>query len=463
MPPTLAFLGAARTVTGSRYLVETSGGRVLVDCGLFQERQSQGLNWENHGIDPAKLDAVLLTHGHLDHCGWLPRLVKEGFSGPVYATPATADLAPIIVRDTARIQVEDAKNKARRHAKEKRRDVRPAVPLYDADDAEAAIALLRPVKLGDAVEPAPGFRATWGENGHILGAAWIRLEADGRAIVFSGDIGRWDRPILHDPLPPEAADYLITESTYGDRTHLSADVEGQLGDIVAETRAKGGNLLIPSFSVERAQELLYSLSQLGEKGGLSRETVYLDSPMAARVTELFKNHPEVCDAEMLALVRAGKSPFEFAGLHFTKSADESKRLNGVGSGAVIIAGNGMCTGGRIKHHLFNHIEKPETTVLFVGFQAPGTLGRLLTDGAGEIRLFNKKLTVKAAIRQINGLSGHADQSELLRWAGCVKTPPKHCFVTHGDEAAAQTYASLLHQKYGWRTSAPKHGDRVELP
>lgn len=463
MAVTLTFLGAARNVTGSRYLLQTSRAKILVDAGLFQERENLGLNWDNFGVYPPDVDAVVLTHGHMDHCGWLPKLVKDGFRGKAYCTPATADLVPIIVRDTARIQVEDAKNKAKRHAREGRTGTRPPQALYDVDDAERAILRLHPVRLGERKEVAPGVVAEWGENGHIIGASWIGIEADGVRVVFSGDVGRWDRPILNDPEPPTRADYLVIESTYGDRDHIQADVEEGLAEVVAESAKLGGNLLIPSFSVERAQELLYALARLGGSGRLPHRAVYLDSPMAAKVTDLIVKHPEVWDEDMRALVESGRSPFEFAKLFFTETAEESKAINGVRGGAVVIAGNGMCTGGRIKHHLAQGIEFPETMVLFVGYQAQGTLGRQLLDGAKEIRLFNRRFSVGARVRQLAGMSGHADRSELVRWArGVSVDAPKHCFVTHGDAEASAALARKLGEELGWETSNPALRDRVEL-
>lgn len=458
----LVFRGAARTVTGSRYLLSTERATVLVDAGMFQEHDKLGLNWEDPAIDAKKIDAVLITHGHLDHCGWLPKLVRDGFGGPVWCTPATADLIPIVIDDAARIQEEDAKFKAKRHEREGRLDSRPPQPLYTGEDAKKAARLLRSVPLGQTQEVAPGVEAVWHENGHIPGAGWICLRAEGKTLVFSGDIGRWERPILNDPDPPSEADYLFIESTYGNRTHVTGDTAGELRGVLAQAHARGGNLLIPSFSVERAQELLYTLAELVKQDQVPFGKIFLDSPMAARVTKLFNRHPEVCDPDMLALMRSGQNPFAFRGLKFTTSQDESKKINDVTSGAIIIAGNGMCTGGRIKHHLMRHIGDSRHTLLFVGYQAKGTLGRQIFDGAKEVRLFNMNMPVRCNVAMLRGLSGHADSGELQRWAGSIRTPPKTCFVTHGDPDAAQALAAALATRPGWTTTVPDIGDEVEL-
>lgn len=457
----LTFLGAARTVTGSRMLLETSQANILIDCGLYQEREYQNRNWTDFGFNPSKIDAVLLTHGHLDHCGWLPKLVKEGFRGRVYTTQVTSELVGIILMDSARIQEEDAKTKNKRH----RREGRPekTEPMYTEREAERAIRLLKSAELSMPVEVAPGVTAEWNVNGHILGASWISVKADGKNVVFSGDIGRWDRPIIKDPQPPQAADYLIMESTYGDRFHdTSEDASTRIAAIIADSARRGGNLLIPSFSVERAQEILYMMAHLRENGTLVHTSVYVDSPMAMEVTRVFKRHPEVYDDEMRRLVNNGKSPFSFDGLHYVTSREESKRINDIKGGVVIIAGSGMCTGGRIKHHLMQNLDKPEATVLFTGYQANGTLGRQLVEGREQVRLFNQQVPVRAKIDQIHGLSGHADQNELLRWAGEMKNPPRHCFVNHGGTGVSAAFAAKLTEKYGWSTSNPAMGTRVEL-
>lgn len=459
----LTFLGAVGSVTGSRYLLEADDARILVDSGMFQERQNLGLNWENYGLSPARLDAVVITHAHMDHSGWLPKLVKDGFHGPIYCTSPTADLIPIIINDIAKIQEEDARNKAKRHAKEGRKPKFPPVPLYTGDDAAKTIKQLRPVAaLGESVQVAKGVTATWNENGHILGATWVEIDAGGKRIVFSGDIGRWDRPILNDPIPPRQADYVVIESTYGNRNHVAGDVEEQLGEVIAESAARGGNLLIPSFSVERAQELLHSLSSLMYRGKLAHEGIYLDSPMATRATKVYTEHPEAFDEEMRELMQTNRSPFSFPGLHYVESPDDSKRLNNIRKDAVIIAGNGMCTGGRIKHHLLHHLSRTETIVLFVGFQAPGTLGRQLLEGVKEVRLFNTMIPVRAEMRQLYGISGHADQTELLRWAGDFAVAPTHCFVTHGEPESASALAGVLHERYGWQTSTPSLRESATL-
>ncbi len=420
MAVSISFLGAARNVTGSRYLVQTSGKRILIDCGFYQERQFQDRNWDPFPVPANSIDAVLLTHAHLDHCGLIPKLVKEGFDGPIYCTPATAEIARIIMLDSAKIQQEDAEYKKKRHRREGREGKHPEEPLYKVADAEAAIPLLTHVGYEDPVDIVDGVTASYHEAGHILGSCMIYLtvedEGEKKTILFSGDIGRKDRAILRNPETFEQADYVVIESTYGDRTHeTSVDINDQLEKIVTETIAAGGNLIIPSFAVERAQELLYHFNELRIAKRIPQFMVAVDSPMAIRVTEVFKKHPELFDEETMELLRDGKHPCDFPGLTMTRSADESKALNRIRGTIAIIAGSGMCTGGRIKHHLANNIEREECTLLFVGYQAAGTLGRHITEGAETVRIHGQEKQVLARVARINGFSGHADQEGLLEW------------------------------------------------
>ncbi|MBN1809322.1 MAG: MBL fold metallo-hydrolase [Planctomycetes bacterium] len=464
MSPELTFLGAARNVTGSKYLLDTGSSRVLVDCGLYQERRLKDRNWEAFPVDPSSLDAVLLTHAHLDHSGYLPRLVQHGFRGPVFGTAATNDITEIILKDSAHIQEEDARFKQKRHAAEGRKGPYPIVPLYTAEDAGLAASLLRPVEYGATVDVAPGITASWSDVGHILGSAWLELTLpNGRTVVFSGDVGRWGKPILHDPTMPSSADYLLVESTYGDRLHEpAADIDGILEQTVNSTFESGGNIVIPAFSVERSQELLYHLGRLLAASRIPSMPVFIDSPMAISVTDVFKNHPSLFDQEMIGLIRSRKSPFDLPNLRFTRERDESKAINDIRSGAVIIAGSGMCTGGRIKHHLVHNIERPECSIVFVGYQAAGTLGRLIADGADRVRIHGRQFQVRARIVRIGGFSAHADRDELLRWLSSVSSLPGHAFVTHGEESAALAFAGHLAEQKGWKTSVPEYMDKVSL-
>jgi metallo-beta-lactamase family protein len=467
MKMSISFLGAAQNVTGSRYLLEHGGLRILVDCGLYQEREFLARNWDRFPVPPKSIDLILLTHAHLDHSGFLPRLVRNGFRGKVYSTQATCEIAKIALLDSARLLTEDAEFKRKRHAKEGRKGPYPEVPLYTEKDAYDSMPLCTPVRYEEPVTIADGIEATYHDAGHILGASHVSLTVEDagvkRTILFSGDIGRWDKPILRDPTVLEEADYVIMESTYGNRDHEDPkDIDAMLEDVVRSTGKRGGNICIPSFAIGRTQEVLYHLNELLVEDRIPSCDVFIDSPMAVRVTEVFKHHRELFDQEMLKYLREGHSPFSFPELKMVTTVKESKAINAIKKGALIIAGSGMCTGGRIKHHLFQNISRPESTVLFVGYQAIGTLGRHIVDGAREVRIFGQKHQVKAKITQIHGFSAHADRGELLRWVSGLKAAPRSVFVTHGEPEAAKAFADLLKQEKGWSTSVPQYEDRVEL-
>jgi metallo-beta-lactamase family protein len=464
----IRFLGAAQNVTGSCYLVEHQGGRVVVDCGLYQERKYRERNWEPFAVDPGSIDAVLLTHAHLDHCGLLPKLVREGFGGPIYCTSATAEITRIVLLDSARIQEEDAEFKRRRHEREDRKGPRPEEPLYTEEDAERTLPLLRAVGYDSPTPVTNGISASFFEAGHILGSSMIRLELDGgsgarTSVVFSGDIGQWDKPIIEDPTLFAEADYLIMESTYGDRTHEDpGEIQDLLAQAVNTTHRAGGNLLIPSFALERTQEVLYHLNRLLQAGRIPHLMVFVDSPMAISVTEVFKDHPELFDDAMQELMEKGHSPFSFSGLKMTRSVDQSKAINHIRGTSIIIAGSGMCTGGRIKHHLVHNIYRKESTILFVGYQAEGTLGRQILSGARQVRILGQMWRRRANIRMISGFSAHADQPALLRWLSGLKRPPRRLFLTHGESDAIRVLADKIEREKGWKPYIPEYGERVDL-
>jgi len=463
----LSFLGAARNVTGSRYLVEANNAKILIDCGLYQEREFQHRNWEPFQVPPQELDAVLLTHAHLDHCGLLPKLVKEGFKGRVYCTPATADITKIILLDAAKLQEEDAAYKKKRHIREGRKGPYPEIPLYTIEDAEAALPLFDTVGYEEPLLIGEGIEATFHDAGHILGSSMIKVRIsqgeEKRSIIFSGDVGRWDRPILEDPSVFRKTDYVVVESTYGDRQHEgSKDISDDLAEIINTTYEAGGNVVVPSFALQRAQEILYYLNKLLMEERIPDIKVYLDSPMAIKITEVFKRYDELFDRDMKELLRQHQSPFDFPGLTMVETVEESKALNTLTKPAMIIAGSGMCTGGRIKHHLVNNISRPESTILFVGYQAEGTLGRYILDGGKSVRIHGQPRSVHARVAQIHGFSAHADRDELLKWLSKLSVNPKHVFITHGEVKAAERFQEFLREKTGFETSVPGYNTKVRL-
>ena len=440
------FLGAAGTVTGSKYLVELPGKTILVDCGMFQGvKKLRQLNWQQLPFDVSRIDFVLLTHGHMDHTGFLPRLVKMGYNGPIWGTAPTLDIAEIILRDSAKIQEEDA-----RRANEKgftKHD--PAVPLYNTDEVERTLPLFEDQQEGKWITVDNDISVRFQYNGHILGATFIEIEAYGKRFVFSGDVGRILDPLLKAPQKPQKADVLLIESTYGDRFHPVEDVEVKLQRIVQQTAEKDGTLIIPSFAVERTQLLMYLLWQLDRSNKLpSSLPVIMDSPMGASVLELFHKHaqwhtlsPQEC-TEMCRRIR------------LVQSFKETWDIIDDPQPKIIIAGSGMVTGGRVLTYLQQYIGRPETTVILAGFQAEGTRGRQLLDGAHEIKFYGKYHPVRARIEYLQGLSGHADQRELLDWVGDITEAPEKVYIVHGEPQASDTLRVKLKDVYGWQVRIP---------
>ena len=463
----LRFLGAAQNVTGSRHLLQANGVRVLVDCGLYQERHFRERNWDPFPTPPDSINAVLLTHAHLDHCGLLPKLVKEGFCGRIYCTAATAEIAKIILLDSAKIQQEDAEHKRKRHEKQGRKGPYPELPLYTTEDAEACFPLFSPVRYREAIALGDGVEATFYDAGHVLGSSIIRAKVrrngQERIILFSGDIGRPDRPIVCDPTVFDTADYVLIESTYGDRVHEDTkDVKKMMGDVINSTKKAGGNIIVPSFALERSQEVLYYINELLLEKKIPRLKIFLDSPMASRITKVFRNHPELFDEEMTEFVKRRQSPFNLPGLKMAGKADESKAINNIKGTVMVIAGSGMCTGGRVKYHLVNNISRPQSSIMFVGYQAIGTLGRQIVDGAEKVRILGTKYQVKANVVRIHGFSAHADRDELLKWLKELEAPPKGVFVVHGESESAKAFGNYVREQTGWDVSVPAYQDEVVL-
>ncbi len=460
----ITFLGAARSVTGSCYLLETAATRVLVDCGLYQERKYQNRNWNPFPFSPETLDAVFLTHAHLDHSGLLPKLVREGFQGKIYCTQATSEIAQIILLDSAHLQEEDALYKAKRHRREGRRGRHPELPLYTTKDAEAVKSHFAAIEYDSCVNVKDDIEGCFYEAGHVLGSATVALNitqnGERHRILFSGDIGEPDRPIINDPAIFYEADYIVIESTYGNRTHTehkNIDIQAQLRDCINETVKRGGNIIVPSFALERSQEILYHLNELLIRSEIPPITVFLDSPMAIRITDVFKRHTELFDREMMQRINQGNSPFRFDNLKMVQTTEESKAINFAKGSNIIIAGSGMVTGGRIKHHLINNITRADNTVLFIGYQAEGTPGRQLLDGAKRIRLLGETYPVRARVVRIDGFSAHADRDGLIAWLSDIRVPPHRVFVTHGEKKAAASIAQFLNKQTGCNISVPEYG------
>ncbi|MCO5099607.1 MAG: MBL fold metallo-hydrolase [Burkholderiaceae bacterium] len=452
----LAFLGAADTVTGSRFLLETGAAKFLVDCGLFQGfKKLRQRNWSPFPAAPASIDAVLLTHAHLDHSGWLPALVREGFRGPVFATEGTRELAGILLRDSARLQEEEAEF-ANRHGYSKHA---PALALYETADAERALAGFRTERFGVpfALGETDSISARFVPAGHLLGAASVVLQRNGRTLVFSGDIGREEDLVMRAPQVPQFADTLVIESTYGDRRHGDIDEAlAQLARVVRDTAARGGTVLIPSFAVGRAQSLLVALHRLRESGSIPALPVYLDSPMAIDATRLyrrFNGDHRLSDAECEAIYR---------GARFVNTPEESKRLAQVRVPSILISASGMATGGRVLHHLKRLLPDPANHVVFAGFQAGGTRGAHLVGGAREVKIHGAWHPVNASVTQLDGFSAHADADELLGWMRRLHRAPQQVYVVHGEPEAADRLRHRIADELGWRARVPEHGETVDV-
>ncbi len=467
----ITFYGAARTVTGSQHLLDINGYRILLDCGLYQGSRQESKDRNRHlPFDARTVDVLILSHAHIDHSGNIPNLVKSGFSGDIITTFATRDLCNIMLRDSAKIQELDVEylNKKRQ-----RGNLPPLEPIYTMADAMESLKLFLSIGYERPYRVAPGITLTFYDAGHVLGSAIVALDIEGEAgepparLVFSGDLGRARRPILNDPVFLDEADILILESTYGNREHPEdQDTDHLLEDIIRDTVKQGGKVIVPAFAVGRTQELVYRLNNLVEKGDLPPNLqVYVDSPLAIDATGIFRAHPEAYDEETADVMMTDKDrdPFGFNMMRYTRSAQESKALNFLKNPAVIISASGMAEAGRILHHLKNNIEDPRSTVLITGFQAPETLGRRIVDGQKRVKIFGEDYDVRARVESLTGLSGHADRSELLDWAGHLKRPPRHVFLVHGEPDAAFALADTMRVQLGFPdVQVPELGQRFTI-
>lgn len=461
----IQFFGAAQTVTGSMHVISANGRKVLLDCGLYQGKREEAFE-RNRSLlfDPRSIDACVLSHAHMDHSGNLPTLVKRGFRGKIFTTPATADLAEMMLEDSARLQAADVDYV---NGKRKAQGLPPVEPLYAPEDVPPVTAGFQRLPYELTKEIVPGFRVTLRDAGHILGSAITEIEIDDsgttRHVVFTGDLGRPNMPILRDPVRVTGADTLITESTYGNRVHEpEGPVHERLAQLIKEISSRRSKLIIPAFSVGRTQQLLYYLDELYRAKAVPAVAVYVDSPMSTRATDVYERHPECYDAEALAKLKSGDSPFAFPRLRFTASAEESKALNCAAGPMIVLSASGMCEGGRIQHHLKHGLGDPANVVLFVGYQAENTLGRYLAEGRNPVRIFGEDVRVRARIEKIEALSGHADKNELLAWDAPLLAGLQRAFVVHGEPEASQAFAAELTRLGVPRVVVPARGDAVSI-
>lgn len=460
------FHGAAHTVTGSQHLIEINGSKLLLDCGLYQGRRADTYERNlNFKYDPSTVGAVILSHAHIDHAGNLPNLTKQGYEGLIYATKATADLGSLMIRDSGRIQESDAEFVNKKRAQ---RGEEPIEPLYTEQDAEEVAGMFKGLDYAEAFEPIPGVIARFYEAGHILGSAGVSLEIEEKGkkirLWFSGDIGRYKLPLLRDPILPEAADYMIMESTYGDKSHADPDIAYfEFRDVVKRTVERGGKVIVPAFAVGRTQELVYNLNQMMEDGDVPKVPVYVDSPLAVNATDVFKRHLECYDEETRKFVAESKHPaLDFKMLTYVRSVDESKALNERKDPMVIISASGMAETGRIVHHIRNNIENPKNTICIVSWQAPNTMGRRLADREPQVNIFGEVYKRKCDVATIGGLSGHAGQDLLVKYAMGVKDSVKQIFLVHGEEKQAMTLKSILNERKLSRVHYPELHESVDL-
>jgi metallo-beta-lactamase family protein len=462
----LTFLGATHTVTGSKFLLEGAGRRILIDCGLFQGTKDLRLrNWSPPPFDPGSVDAIVLTHAHIDHTGYLPRLVHQGFRGPVYATPATVDLARILLPDSAHLQEEEARFR-NKHRLSKHK---PALPLYTIEDAQAAVNLLQPVAYRKPFILSNDLIFELVPAGHILGSAFVLFregEPVRTTVLFTGDIGRYDRPIIFDPTTVAAADVVVLESTYGNRLHNDRSgmtSKEKLREIIVATARRGGTVLIPSFAVGRAQEILYIIRELEDESAIPVLPVYVDSPMAVDAFKIYEAHAEEHDLDMQQLQKTGVNPLYTRNVQFVRTVEDSKRINEHRFPSIIISANGMATGGRILHHLIQRIPDSRNSIVFVGFQAAGTRGRALSEGARSLRIFGLDYAVHAAIHTLSGFSAHGDYEEILRWLRGFNSPPRRIFLVHGEPSAMESMKENIQSTFGgWEVKTPEYLETVEL-